>query len=90
VKLEAVFILEQAPRNRIVDLHPSAAVAQMMVRAFPAMWDQSGLEFAVRFLSRMAERVPVRKLQFLPEPSAVDCVIAALDGDGTRPPGDRG
>ena len=90
VKLEAVFILEQAPRNRIVDLHPSAAVAQMMVRAFPAMWDQSGLEFAVRFLSRMAERVPVRKLQFLPEPSAVDCVLEALDGDGTRAPGHRG
>jgi hypothetical protein len=90
VKLDAVFILEQAPRNRIIDLHPAAAVAQMMVRAFPAMWDQSGLEFAVRFLSRMAERVPVRKLQFLPELSAVDCVLDALDRDGARPSGERG
>ena len=57
---------------------PSTAVAQMMVRAFPAMWDQQGLEFAVRFLADLTERVPVRRLQFLPEPSAVDCVLASL------------
>ena len=81
--LEAVFILEQAPRNRIIDLPPSAAVAQMMVRAFPAMWDKGGLEFAVGFLSQLTERVPVRRLQFLPEASAVDCVLAAL---GVREP----
>jgi hypothetical protein len=81
--LEAVFILEQAPRNRILDLPASAAVAQMMVRAFPAMWDRRGLEFAVGFLSQLAERVPVRRLQFLPEPSAVDCVLDAI---GARPP----
>jgi hypothetical protein len=82
-RLDAVFILEQAPRNRIVDLHPAAAVAQMMVRAFPAMWDQDGLAFAVRFLSQMAERVPVRKLQFIPEASAVDCVLETL-GTGKK------
>lgn len=81
VPLEAVFILEQAPRNRVQEITPSAAVAQMMVRAFPAMWDQQGLEFAVRFLAELAERVPVRRLQFLPEASVVDTVLAALDKD---------
>jgi len=55
-------------------------VAQMMVRAFPALWEREGLEFAVRFLSRLAEQVPVRRLQFLPDASAVDCVLASLDG----------
>lgn len=80
--LEAVYILEQAPRNRITDITPSAAVAQMMVRAFPAMWDQQGLEFAVRFLADLAERVPVRRLRFLPDGSAVDCVLAS-SGEGT-------
>lgn len=85
VPLEAIFILEQAPRNRVVDISPSAAVAQMMVRAFPAMWDQQGLEFAVRFLAELAERVPVRRLHFLPEASAVDCVLAALEGDRSVP-----
>ena len=44
--LAAVFILEQAPRNRVLDLTPASAVSQMMVRAFPAMWDQRGLDFA--------------------------------------------
>lgn len=81
-RLDAVFILEQAPRNRAVELTPAQAVAQMMVRAFPAMWDQEGLEFAVRFLTDMAERVPVRRLQFLPEPSAVEC---ALGSAGLQP-----
>lgn len=81
VPLDAVFILDQAPRNRVIDIAPSAAVAQMMVRAFPAMWDQQGLEFAVRFLAELAERVPVRRLQFLPEPSAVECVLATLESD---------
>src|SRR5262249_4375308 len=59
--LDAVFILDQAPRNAVLDLTASTAVAQMMVRAFPAMWDQHGLEFAVRFLARLTERVPVRR-----------------------------
>ena len=76
--LAAAFILEQAPRNRIVDLAPSQAVAQMMVRAFPAMWDQQGLEFAVTFLSKLADRVPVRRLQFTPEGTSIDCVLEAL------------
>jgi len=77
--LEAVFILEQAPRNALHDITPSAAVAQMMVRAFPAMWDQEGLEFAVRFLADLAERLPVRQLHFVPDPTAVECVLKALD-----------
>lgn len=81
-RLDAVFILDQAPRNRILEIAPATAVAQMMVRAFPAMWDQRGLEFAVRFLATLAERVPVRRLQFLPDRTAVDCVLASIeDGD---------
>lgn len=79
-RLDAVFILDQAPRNRIQEMSPSAAVAQMMVRAFPAMWDQQGLEFAVRFLADLTGRVPVRKLQFLPDRTAVDCVLESLQG----------
>ena len=82
--LHAVFILEQAPRNRIVDLKASQAVAQMMVRAFPSMWDQKGLDFAVRFLSSLAACVPVRRLQFLPEGSSVDCVLEEL-GEAEKP-----
>jgi len=80
-RLDAVFLLDQAPRNRIVEITPSSAVAQMMVRSFPAMWDQQGLEFAVRFLARLAEKVPVRKLQFLPDRTAVDCVLSAVDSE---------
>ena len=51
----------------------------MMVRAFPAMWDQEGLEFAVRFLADLADHLPVRRLQFLPESSAVECVLEAVE-----------
>ena len=83
-RLGAVFILEQAPRNALVEMTPSTAVAQMMVRAFPAMWDQEGLEFAVRFLAGMAERVPVRRLQFVPEPSVVEYVLQEVRGQGRR------
>jgi hypothetical protein len=79
-RLDAVFILDQAPRNRIQEMTPSTAVAQMMVRAFPAMWDQQGLEFAVKFLADLTGRVPVRRLQFLPDRTAVDCVLESLQG----------
>jgi hypothetical protein len=85
VPLHAVFILEQAPRTRIVEIAPASAVAQMMVRAFPAMWDQEGLEFAVRFLSDLVGRVPVHRLQFMPDRTAVDGVLAALAGPGREP-----
>jgi len=83
--LDAVFVLEQAPRNRVIDLTSAAAVSQMMVRAFPAMWDRRGLEFAVRFLSQMTAHLPVRRLQFLPETSMTDCVIEAMARDAVSP-----
>lgn len=83
-RLEAVFLLEQAPRNRLVDIPAATAVAQMMVRAFPAMWDQDGLEFAVRLLADLADRLPVRRLQFLPDGTAVECVLEHLDGGRER------
>ena len=76
--LAAVFILEQAPRNAIQPMTASAAVTQMMVRAFPAMWDHEGLDFAVRFLARLAERVPVRRLHFVSDTSAADSVLDVL------------
>jgi hypothetical protein len=82
--LRAVFLLDQAPRNRIEDTSPSAAVAQMMVRAFPSMWDQQGLDFAVRLLAEVADRLPVRWLRFLPDASAVDYVLDILKRDETR------
>lgn len=77
--LTAVFILEQAPRNRVQEMTPAAAVAQMMVRSFPAMWDRQGLDFAVRFLSRLAERFPVRRLHFMADPSSTEAVLSTLD-----------
>jgi len=77
--LSAVFILEQAPRNRVQEMTPSAAVAQMMVRAFPAMWDRQGLDFAVRFLTRLAEQFPVRRLHFMADPSSTEAVLSTLD-----------
>ena len=90
-RLDAVYILDQAPRNRIIEITPASAVAQMMVRAFPAMWDQKGLEFAVRFMARLAETVPVRRLQFVADRTAVDCVLSSLDGNdpGSRPRDER-
>ncbi len=79
--LQAVFLLEQAPRNRLEELTQTAAVAQMMVRAFPAMWDQDGLDYAVRLLADIARRLPVRRLHFVPDPSAIRCVLDALRRD---------
>ncbi len=76
--LRAVFLLEQSPRNRIEDLSPSTAVAQMMVRAFPAMWDQEGVDYAVRLLADLVGQVPVRRLHFLPESSAIEAVLDAV------------
>jgi hypothetical protein len=48
------------------------------------MWDQEGLDFAVRFLSSLAASVPVRRLQFLPDGSSVDCVLGEL-GEAEEP-----
>lgn len=80
VPLEAIFILEQAPRNRILDLPQSSVVGQFMVRSFAAMWDHEGLDFAVQFLTDISRRVPVRRLQFLADDSAVDFVLSTLSG----------
>ena len=76
--LRAVFLLEQSPRNRLEDLTPSTAVAQMMVRSFPAMWDQEGVDYAVRLLADLAGQIPVRRLHFQPEQSAIEAVLAAV------------
>lgn len=74
--LGGVYLLVQAGTNALVPLAKAEAVARLFRCAFPLFYDADALRFTLDFLERLAERVPVRELQFTRDLAAVDLVLS--------------
>lgn len=72
--LEAIYLLQQAPATRVVDIAPSDAAARLFACAFPLFHDGRALAFTLECLERLVASVPVRVLEFAPDRSAVEAV----------------
>lgn len=77
VPLAGVYLLVQSEANALRALDPAEAVARLFRCAFPLFYDGTSLDFTLSFLDRLVARVPVRELQFTPDRSVVDLVLAA-------------
>jgi hypothetical protein len=69
--LRRIFVLDKAPRNAVAPLRPAEAVARLFACAFPPFHDPQGLETVVDTLGELALSVPVAKLSFVNDSSAV-------------------
>jgi hypothetical protein len=74
--LEAVMFLEHGEKNQSVGLTPAAAVAQLLARSFPPVYDPDGMAFTLDLLHRLVQRIPCTRLRFVPDNS----VLAFVEG----------
>ncbi|MDP3937334.1 MAG: hypothetical protein Q8R92_04265 [Deltaproteobacteria bacterium] len=73
--LARIFLLEQAPENRLVTATPGDAARSMLVNCFAPFYDAAGMEWTLGFVNEIVGQVPVHTLRFLPEASLVDHLL---------------
>ena len=77
-RLAGVFFLRKAVENRLTQLGPAEAAAELVARSFPAYWDREGVASALDAATRVTAAVPSFCLHFLPGVDAVDTVREAF------------
>ena len=78
VPLEAVFILEHGTNNRIELLFGARAVSEILARSFLPFWDPEGIQSMLKFSAKLTDRVPVYRLFFVPDESAVEYIMGVV------------
>jgi hypothetical protein len=71
VTLERLFFLQHADKNYARRIFPADAVSRLIVRSFPAIWDQEGMNANLAFMARLTEEVPCYELGFVPDKSII-------------------
>jgi hypothetical protein len=72
--LAAIYLLQQAPATRVVDISRATAAARLFGCTFPLFYDGRALAFTVDCIGRITGDVPVRVLEFTPDVSAIQAV----------------
>lgn len=72
--LAAVFILGRGETNTAVPLPAEDAIALLLARSFVPFHSAAAIEFTMRFFEDLAASVPVFRLAFRPDASAVEYV----------------
>jgi hypothetical protein len=70
--IEGIYLLKHADHNRLSPLRPAQAVAQILSCTITTFWDARGMEFTIRFLDELVQKVPCFELGFVPDSSVVD------------------
>ncbi|MBT8331708.1 MAG: hypothetical protein KJP06_05200 [Deltaproteobacteria bacterium] len=76
VKLEKIFFLRHASRNKIHEVAGASSVTQFLKCSFPPYWDAAGMEFAMQFFSELAASVPCQMLAFKPDKHVIGFISA--------------
>ncbi len=71
VPLQRLFFLQHADKNYTRRISPADAVTRLIVRSFPAIWDQKGMNANLEFMARLTEAIPCYELGFVPDKSAI-------------------
>jgi hypothetical protein len=74
VPLEKIFFLRHAQANAAHPSHGTAAVSMLLARAFPPLWDQTGMLFTLDFCAELVKTVPSYELGFVPNDDILDYV----------------
>ncbi len=73
--LAAIYLLQQAPATRVVEISRAAATARLFGCTFPLFYDPGALASTVDCIGRITADVPVRMLEFTPDLSAIEAVL---------------
>ncbi len=72
--LSALFLLEQAPANKIVSLPGAQAAAELFARSFVPHYLGDGIQFTLNFLEDLTSSIPCSVFRFAPTESAVEAI----------------
>lgn len=72
--LTNVYVLEQAPRNELVDMPRSTAAAEIFARSFVPRHCPEALQFALQFIEQLCGELPCQTFRFLPDRTAVEAI----------------
>lgn len=77
--LRAIFMLEKAPVNEVVDIPPAKRFLQVIEQITIHTWDRDFVRETADFVEELIQSVPVKLLRCRPDIGAVDAVREALD-----------
>lgn len=76
--IRAIVVLRQAKEDRRTELRPAEAVRCLLSQIVLQPWSREDVQSATELALRMAESVPIVRLDCLPEESAVACLERSL------------
>jgi hypothetical protein len=72
--IQKIFFLHRGVENRVVLKNGAEAVAMLLTRSFPPLWDKNGMTFTTDLCHQMASKIPCYELSFAPDTKIVDFV----------------
>ena len=72
--IEKVFFLRHGDRNGAVVKKGVEAVAMLLVRSFPPLWDDQGMAYSTDLCHRLISEIPCYELSFAPDAGILDFV----------------
>jgi len=69
--LDRIFLLAHGTANRIAPVGPEEALETLLLNCFAPFYDRGGMEWTMDFLQTLLRAVPVARLEFVPEGSAI-------------------
>lgn len=76
--LRAIFMLEKAPVNEVVDISPSKQFLSVFEQITMHSWDREFVSVVSDFVAELIQNVPVKLLRCRPDEGAVKAVIESL------------
>ena len=77
-RLAQILFLSHGAHNRHRTLSPGRAAARLMALSVLPAWDRPALEKTLAASGRIAEMLPAAELEFVPDQTAVACVLETL------------
>jgi hypothetical protein len=72
--IQKIFFLRRGEENRVALKNGAEAVAMLLVRSFPPLWDSKGMAYVTDLCHRLVSKIPCYELSFEPDTRIVDFV----------------
>ncbi len=72
--IQKIFFLRRGEENGAILKNGAEAVAMLLARSFPPLWDNKGMAFTTDLCHRMVSKIPCYELSFAPDAGIVDFV----------------
>jgi hypothetical protein len=72
--IQKIFFLHRGEENGVLQKSGVEAVAMLLTRSFPPLWDYKGMAYTMDLCHRLVSKIPCYELSFRPDAGVVDFV----------------